>query len=40
MKVDRFEIKRGVTGVTVRVEVSTEVKVKFDVLVHLSLIHI
>ncbi|RLF81103.1 hypothetical protein DRN32_01735 [Thermococci archaeon] len=38
MKVDRFEIKRGVTGVTVRVEVSTEVKVKFDVLVHREIV--
>ncbi len=38
MRVDRFEIERGVTGVTVRVEVSTEVEVRFDILVHRELV--
>lgn len=38
MKVNKFEIERGVTGVTVIVEVSTEVEVKFDIPVHRELV--
>jgi len=38
MKVNRFEIERGVTGVIVKVEVSTEVEVRFDILVHRELV--
>lgn len=34
MRIDRFEIERGVTGVTIMVEVSVEVEVKFDSKVH------